>query len=426
MNFAVLLAAFGFAQNSAFAGPMPADKVVDKIMAEQAAEIAKICYVGNCNVLKNSVIGIVGEKEVKIRHYSGGDFDPNPPKGRYMIASLSKSFTAAMILELAAEGKIDLDQPAKKYLPRYLGSQDAPLPKFQNKEITVRHLLSHTSGLPLIPDEPWGGETDTDYNHKVRQGYTIEQAYQYLKTAKLAWEPGTKFKYSNFGYGILTVIISHFDKMPYEKSLKSRIFDVLGMKNSGIGSRTGKLIPAYGQTGKKIPDRLMTYSGPLFEGSGAITLLPEDYVKYISAQLGFKVPAGAEKLQKAMLATQEMHLLKGKPVNLAEERHNIYPAVQTSDEKFQVPTKWGYYGFGWGGDRDLKRTAHGGTVLGFKSRVIMDRRKDPVAVFVFSNSELDADSDDGVVGQVAKAVINQYVYCSYREQDNCAPGKGSK
>lgn len=420
MRVAVILAAGAFSLFCQFAaaGPMPADSVLDKIMAGQAAEIAKICYLGNCNVLKNTVIGIVGEKEVKLRYYSGGVVDSNPPKGRYMIASLSKSFTSALILQMVGEGKIDLDAPARKYLPRDRGGKEAPLPRFENNEITVRHLLTHTSGLPLIPGEPWAGERDTEHSHKVRQGYTVEQAYQYLKTAKLPWNPGTKFKYSNFGYSLLTVIISHLDKKSYGMSLKSRIFDVLGMKNSGVGGRSGMLVPAYGQTGKKIPDRLFTYSGPVFEGSGAITLVPEDYVKYLSAQLGFKVPPAAEKLQKAMLATQEMQILKGKPVNAVEGNHGIFPAVPKSDDKFRSATKWGYYGFGWGGDSiHLKRTAHGGTLLGFKARAVMDKRKDPVAVFVFSNSELDADLDNGIVGPVARAVLNQYVYCSDREPD---------
>ena len=152
---------------------------------------------------------------------------PNTPTTRFRLASVSKQFTAMVILQLAQEGKLDLDEKVIAYLPEY--------PKPQGEMITIHHLLTHTSG---IPDRTG----DTNIEWQLRSSTTPEALLARHWSLPLEFPPGSRFNYSNSGYVALGLIIQKLTAMPYEKAIQQRILDRLGMKSTGFDT-TGSIIP---------------------------------------------------------------------------------------------------------------------------------------------------------------------------------------
>ncbi|HZH08182.1 MAG TPA: serine hydrolase domain-containing protein, partial [Lautropia sp.] len=128
----------------------------------------------------------------------------------FRIASMSKAFTALAILKLRDDGRLRLDEPAETYVPEMKGwrypTSDAP-------RITVRDLLSHTSGF--VTDDPWGD----------RQQVLSEADFTRMLAAGVPWQrtPGTAFEYSNFGYALLGRIISNVAGRPYADYIQAEI-----------------------------------------------------------------------------------------------------------------------------------------------------------------------------------------------------------
>lgn len=138
---------------------------------------------------------------------------PNKIDSKFKIASVTKPFTALLILQLVAEGKLDLHTPIINYLPDY--------PQPQGNKITLHHLLTHSSGI----------KRDADNIKKFRK---IDDIVNQFKNEPLEFEPGTRFSYSNSGYNLLGYIVEKISDKTYEEVLKEKIFKPLGMKSSGF------------------------------------------------------------------------------------------------------------------------------------------------------------------------------------------------
>lgn len=155
---------------------------------------------------------------------------PMPTDALFWIASQSKSFTATALMMLVDEGKVKLDDPVAKYLPEFkgqwvkaYGDNQVQLLKKPKQPMTVRHILSHASGLPFksAMEEP---TLDLLPLHVAVQSYVM---------TPLSFEPGTKsFQYSNPGINIAGRIIEVVSGMAYEKFLDKRLLEPLGMKDT--------------------------------------------------------------------------------------------------------------------------------------------------------------------------------------------------
>jgi CubicO group peptidase (beta-lactamase class C family) len=155
---------------------------------------------------------------------------PMPPDALFWIASQTKSFTATALMMLVDEGKVKLDDPVEKYLPEFkgqwvraYGDNQVQLLKKPKQPMTVRHILSHTCGLPFksAMEEP---TLDLLPLHVAVQSYVM---------TPLSFEPGTKlFQYSNPGINIAGRIIEVVSGMAYEKFLDKRLLQPLGMKDT--------------------------------------------------------------------------------------------------------------------------------------------------------------------------------------------------
>ena len=172
-----------------------------------------------------SGVALVAEKGKPIYHKAFGylSFETKTPMDTtslFELASVSKQFTAMVIMMLKEEGKLNYDDLLEKYLPG--------LPY---KNITIRHLLTHTSGLPdyqKIMDEHWD-------KSKVAGNADI---LEYLKKyhPEKQFEPGEKYEYSNTGYVLLGSIAEKASGKDFVEFCRERIFKPVGMKSTDIRS----------------------------------------------------------------------------------------------------------------------------------------------------------------------------------------------
>ena len=134
----------------------------------------------------------------------------------FRIASMTKSFTAATVLSLRDEGRLGLDEPIAAYVPELGG---LALPTADSRPLTIRQLLTMSSGLAT--DDPWGDR---------QQGLDPEAFSELLRgPLTFAWPPGTRFEYSNLGYGILGRLITNVGGAEYRDVVRRRILEPLGM-----------------------------------------------------------------------------------------------------------------------------------------------------------------------------------------------------
>lgn len=155
----------------------------------------------------------------------------------FWIASMSKPMTGAALMMLVDEGKVNVDDPVEKYLPEFKDQmlaaeqdKDHILLKKPARPITVRDVLSHTSGLPFM----------SRVERKIDQFTLREAAIGYALTP-LKTEPGTKYAYSNAGINTAGRIIEVVSGMPYEEFMKKRLFKPLGMKDTTFWLTESKL-----------------------------------------------------------------------------------------------------------------------------------------------------------------------------------------
>lgn len=138
----------------------------------------------------------------------------------FRIASMTKSFTAATVLSLRDEGRLGLDDRIDAYVPELASLR---YPTADSPPISIRHLLTMTAGFPT--DDPWGDR---------QQSLDLDEFRRLLAGGlSFAWAPGTRFEYSNTGYGILGRLITNVAGREYKDVVRERLLEPLGMTSSG-------------------------------------------------------------------------------------------------------------------------------------------------------------------------------------------------
>ncbi len=150
---------------------------------------------------------------------------PMQPENVLKLASITKQFTSVAILMLLEQGKLSLQDPLSKYIADYP----------RGNEITIHHLLNHTSGVKSYTNLP-------EFRDKMRLDITPEELINSFKSLPLEFNPNEKYAYSNSGYVLLGYIIEKTSAMSYEDFIQKNIFDKLGMKNSYYANNY-KIIP---------------------------------------------------------------------------------------------------------------------------------------------------------------------------------------
>ena len=218
-------------------------------------------------------VGIVkGDRVFYLRGYgtANANGDPVTPQTPFMLASVTKTFTALAVHQLVLARKIDLDKPLQTYIPEFhLADEHAAA------LITVRHLLDHKSGISTIEGtQPYLQSTNT----------TFEEALNALTRYRIKHIPGAQFEYSNWNYVLLGEVITRASREPYAKYMQKNIFDPLEMSHTTFadyhtipGAATGNLIVF----GMPIP-----YDEPHLPvtlSAGYLTSTAEDMSHYLTA-----------------------------------------------------------------------------------------------------------------------------------------------
>src|SRR6266536_114802 len=170
---------------------------------------------------------------------------PNTPETRFRLGSITKQFTAALILQLVEQEKLKLDGKLSDYLSDYR--------KDIGEKVTIHQLLNHTSGIPSYTGLPGF------FNDVSRNPYTVSDFVKRYASNNLEFESGSKFSYNNSGYFLHGAIVEKVTGQSYEQVLKEKILDPLGMKNTGYDHHD-TLIEKRASGYQKTPDGYMNAS----------------------------------------------------------------------------------------------------------------------------------------------------------------------
>jgi CubicO group peptidase (beta-lactamase class C family) len=251
---------------------------------------------------------------------------PNTPQTRFRLASISKQFTAVAILILQSQGKLSVQDPICNYIADCYAAWE---------DITIHHLLTHTSGLSklLWPFLKAEASTPVTPSHPV-------QTISFFRDFLLESQPGDQFAYSNAGYVLLAYIIEKVSGQSYEAFLQQVIFTPLDMPNTAYEHSTSALAAGY---------------------ANRFVMAPEPYV-------GLSIPDGSGDLYSTVedLYLWDQALYTELLLPRAQLDRMFAPLIQETNMPSYA------YGYGWyiGEDRGRSVVGHGGNTVGFATLIV--------------------------------------------------------
>lgn len=306
-----------------------------------------------------SVAVVRGGKIIKEQGYGLADIENNvpvTPETVFQSGSTGKQFTAALVMLLVADGKIALDHPISQYLPNTPAAWE---------KITVRHLLTHTSGL-----------ADPYSKLNSRKDYSDEELIQIEGEIPLLSAPGEKWSYSNMGYHILGFLCNNVGGKFYGEQLQERIFKPTGMQARIINERDIVLHRASGYDLVNGEFKNQEWVSPVLNttADGSLYLTAHDF------------------------ALWDLALYSDKPLSQGI-KDVIWTPVRLNDGSTYA------YGFGWrlnssNGHRTIEHAGGWQGFSAFVSRFVDDK----LTVIVLANR-----SGPGVVGSLTHRIAEYYL-----------------
>jgi CubicO group peptidase (beta-lactamase class C family) len=290
----------------------------------------------------------------------------------FRIASQTKAITATAVMILWEEGKFRLDDPISKYIPEFKSPQVLNTFRFADtsytarpaaREITIRHLLTHTSGLGY-------GMIDGDERMRMiyqkagvvdlftTENITIGESVKRLAKLPLHHDPGAKFTYSE-GLDVLGYFVEIISGMPFDMFLKERIFDPIGMNDTRFylsESQSQRLVTVHTRRdGKWLPFPITFYdpaypkSGAkaFFSGGAGLSGTTEDYAKFLQMYLN-----GGTYNGKRILSPHTIHMMMQNQAGdlWSNDRFHYGLAFGVLNDKGVASGGFGSKGtFDWGG-----------------------------------------------------------------------------
>ncbi len=327
---------------------------------------------------------------------------PMPPDALFWIASIAKPMTAAAFMMLVDSGKVKLADPVERYLPEFQGQMmiaekrpDQLILKKPAHPITVREILSHTSGL--IGQSPRERELDM---LSLREG-VISYA-----SAPLEFEPGTRYEYCNPGINTVGRLIEVASGMSYEDFMQKRLFDPLGMKDTTFWPSEDQL------------KRLAKAYAPAAGGKGLREIKISQLTYPLSDKKRHPYPAGGLFSTAADVAGFCRMVLRGGILDgtrlLSEQSVREMTSTQTGNLLNQGKGEDGY-GLGWFTSRkSLGATgpvipgpcSHGGA---YATEMSIDPWNDLITVFMVQHAAYAGGVDGGkILGDFKKAAVTVF------------------
>lgn len=193
----------------------------------------------------------------------------------FEIGSVSKTMTAVLLADLIGQGLANLDDPLADYLP-----EGTPVPTFEGQPILLRHVVTHTSGLPALPSRLGATDMSDPYANLTEDALLAS-----LGDVALAAAPGTRFEYSNFASMVLSYAVARRAGTDLETLLKQRLFAPLGMVQAYVNQPPASVRAATGHTPNARPTSAWNFSTNL-AGVGGVRATLGDMERYVQANLG--------------------------------------------------------------------------------------------------------------------------------------------
>jgi D-alanyl-D-alanine carboxypeptidase len=363
MRDVILLLGFLLVPSLAWCQPASSlqPSVVDRIRLFEAWVESHMAYRGQPGL----AIGIVHDQDlVWTKGFGFADRErgiPATPDTLFRIASITKTFTATAIMQLRDQGKLQLDDSVTKHLPWF-----AVRPRESGgPSITIRHLLTHVSGLPREADFPYWTTDEFPARDEIVKALPSHEQF---------FNAETRWKYSNLAVALAGEIVAVVAGEPWDRYVKQRVLDPLGMTATLTDAPAEPLPSLATAYGRRLPDlsrplRLGTVQTRGLAAAAGMVSNVRDLSKYVVLQFRTGAAGGAQVLSGASL--REMHRV-----------HWLNADWQSGQGiGFQVRRA---------GERTL--VGHGGWLPGMRTQVTFDV-KDKVGVIVLTNA------DDGEPGQ---------------------------
>ncbi len=342
-----------------------------KIIAEQ--DLTKI-------VLKSmkrwqvpgATVGILSDGNVKAFSFGVTSRETNypvRPDSLFQIGSISKVFTATMVMRLVAKNLLSLDVPIATYLPELKLSDKAAA-----KTITLRHLLSHASGLEGDRFEDNYGFGDDSLKRAIAEFDTLRQLYP----------PGSLWSYSNNGFSLVGAVIEQVTGKPFEAIMREQLFEPLKLERSFYFAHEAiayPLVVGHTQVPKEKPEIARNYPLPRYVNpAGGIISNVTDLLRFGQAHMNEGSIDGKRLLPKKL--TREMQMPQIDAANFAQN-----------------------YGIGWAiySNEPNVVLGHGGSTNGFQAQLTLAPDKQ-FAVAILTNG----DAGSKVIRDVEDFVVAQY------------------
>lgn len=253
---------------------------------------------------------------------------PVTPETKFRIGSITKQFTAAAILKLQEEGSLSVDDSLSKFLPDYP----------RGNEVTIHHLLTHTSGIHSYTNKP-------NFMETVTAEVKPEDLIDSFKDDDFDFDPGEKWLYNNSGYFLLGYIVEKVSGESFGDYLKNHFFEPLGMKNTGV--HHWSLILEHEATGYSYKNgkfqKALNWDMSRAGGAGALYSTVGDLYRWNEA------------------------IFNGKALSESSLEASFTPVTLNDGSKANA--MGGEYGYGWGiaERRGMQEIAHGGGLNGWSA-----------------------------------------------------------
>ncbi|WP_412074968.1 serine hydrolase domain-containing protein [Streptomyces xanthophaeus] len=311
-----------------------------------------------------AVVAVVAGDSVEIRGAgsTGTGADPGHvpgPDTLFEIGSVTKTFTALALARLAETGLVDLDEPLGELLP-----EGVSVPSRADRQITLRQLATHTSGLPRLPKGMLLGAWLHPSKPDPYAGCTADVLLAGLARTRLGATPGQRFRYSNLGAGLLGLALARRAGTDYETLITGEICAPLGMADTVVtvdGTRSGRC--AQGHDGRGRPTPPWNLAG--LAGAGGLRSTATDLVAFVRAQLD----GGPAELAEAIRMTRAV-----------EHRQSSFAWVHLGWMAHRLHARQGAHLQIW----------HNGGTGGFSSFVGFDPEK-RLAVIALGNTQRPVD-----------------------------------
>ena len=346
----------------------PADPEIP--LGKRVEELAKP-YIDHDLVVGMS-IGVIRDDQQAAVHLGIADQSGNSPTDEtiYEIASISKVFTGILLADAVTRGELRLDQPAQDLLP-----DGVKMPSWQGEPITLLQVATHRSGLPRLPDNMPGLQSDNPY-----ADYTSVLAYRFLNQHQLPRAPGEKNEYSNFAFALLGHLLAERAETSYDDLLQKRLTTPLGMHETRVALTAPmreRLATPHGVDCK--PTSQWTFAD--MPGAGGIHSSISDMLRFARANLN--PPEGD----------------LGNALELAWEKHH-----EAAPGEFAMGLAWQIAG-------DGSTRWHNGQTGGFHSMLMVNRPARLAVVILSNTAVMDIDQLAGQTIQMlagAKVAPRQF------------------